>query len=351
MPTIAHDYAPAPTLSELNARLARDLSGWPSFDACPVCGGSSGRFAVLRHMPYDRCRDCGFTFANPYPPPRVCDGFYSSAFYGNYRTLEDRRRGRDRYFSASMYTDPRELASLIAAYSPETLLDYGCGTGAFLLRLREEFGIRGDGLEIGAQARDAARRYGLRLAATARELPQSSYDMVLLLEVIEHVPDPVAFLEGIAGLIAPGGRLVITTPAVDNPVARWLPGICDHYTAPSHVSLFTVRSIDRLLRRFALIPERRVTDPARHTVRRAAISALYGLDFVSPRHDDDTDDSLFIPTRLGRRRGRVPTRKPLLGSRTESVTRLADRTLARLAPRPDHLYLVARSAPAVASER
>jgi 2-polyprenyl-3-methyl-5-hydroxy-6-metoxy-1,4-benzoquinol methylase len=340
-PLLTGNYSEAPTLNELNATLAASIKDWPRFEACPVCADRTQLFATIRHLPHDRCRACGFRFANPYPPETVCDQFYNSGFFSNYRTLEERKRREDRYFSMSMYTDPRELARIVASHSPERVLDYGCGTGAFLALLRDEFGIQGDGLEIGESARESAREYGLDVASSVEELACDSYDMVLLLEVIEHVPNPGKFFGEVAKLVSTGGMIVITTPAVDNILGSGFPELCAHYTAPSHVSLFTIEAMRQLLARFSFNPVHLATDQEWGVARTAALSRLYKLDFASPQHDEDTNDALYVPTRLGRWRGRSPTRTPTLGRMVSGLASFADRAVARVFPRPNHIYVVA----------
>ncbi len=284
-------------------------------------------------------------FCNPYPPDGVRDAFYNSAFYTNYRVLEDHMRERDPYFSISMYTDMRALADRVAELSPTRVLDYGCGTGSFIALLRDEFGVtEAHGLEISSQARDRARlAYGLEIAGRVEDLPHPSYDMVLLLEVIEHVPDPDAFFAEIARLVSPGGAVMVTTPAVDNLIGRSAPRHCPHYTAPSHVSLFTSRAMHSLLANHGFAPVRFDTDPAMRAVRTLGRALLYELDFKSPRHDEDHDDAFYRPTRLGRRLGRVETRHPTeVGGIASRALSAADRVLERFAPRPDHLYIIAK---------
>jgi 2-polyprenyl-3-methyl-5-hydroxy-6-metoxy-1,4-benzoquinol methylase len=344
-PTQPEGFTRGPTLSELNAEFAADASAWPRFERCPVCASARiAKLAAVRHMPYDRCRSCGFVFCNPYPPESVRDAFYNSAFYTNYRILEDLARARDPYFSISTYIDMRTLAGRLAELSPASVLDYGCGTGSFLALLRDEFGMADvHGLEISSQARERANRaYGLTIAADAAELAHDTFDAVLLLEVIEHVPDPLAFLDDVVARVAPGGVLVITTPAVDNLVGRHLVSQCAHYTAPSHVSLFTSRSMHTLLDRQRLVPVRVDTDSAHGTARALVRSLLYSLDFRSPEHAEDDVDALYHPTALGRRLGLTETRTPSEpGLASRAIPRI-DRLLERVHPRPDHLYVIAR---------
>jgi 2-polyprenyl-3-methyl-5-hydroxy-6-metoxy-1,4-benzoquinol methylase len=337
-------YFAGPTLAALNAELAADIQSWPSFARCPVCSSDAiHALATVRHISHDRCGECGFTFANPQPPESVRDEFYNGGFYTNYRRLEDHKRRADPYFSISMYTDMRSLARLIADRSPRHVLDFGCGTGSFLALLQAEFGIADvEGLEISAEARERARTaYGLEVAGSVHELRRESYDVVLLLEVIEHVPDPNAFFAEVARLVRPGGTVLITTPAVDNFEGRYMARHCAHYTAPSHVSLFTTKAMRTLLERHCFVPVHCATDPAVASVRTLARSLVYSLDYASPQHDEDTVDLLYRPKALGRLLGRTEARNPSMGRVGNKAIALVDWAIRRIAPRPNHFYVLA----------
>ncbi len=332
------------SLGEKNATLDTTAAGWIKLDACPVCRSNEIRpLATLRHMPYDRCRGCGFTFTNPQAPDAIRSAFYDSSFYTNYRHLEDLRRLDDPYYSISMYTDAGRLAELVTDARPISVLDFGCGTGSFLALLRDRFGVgEVDGLEISEEGRRIAERaYGLEVAATASDLPRHEYDFALLLEVIEHVPDPHAILAELVDLVRPGGKILITTPAVDNVLGRRLPRQCAHYTAPSHISLFTEASMRRLLDAHSLRPVTIETDPEFGVATAVARLLFYSLDYLSPTGPDDDVDLLFRPTRLGRALGRTDTRTPVKNRLAARALGKADGLLARLTRASNHLYVVA----------
>jgi SAM-dependent methyltransferase len=340
-------YQPAPTLSQMNLRLLDGYSNWTSVNACPVCSSPGIQpFAQLRSIQHSRCTACGFIFVNPIPPHGVTDALYNSTFYNNYRYLEEARQQHDRYFSISAYTDQRDLARWLTASKPASVLDFGCGVGNFLALLRDEFGVpHVEGLELNKKSVQVAQRcYGLKLATSADQLEQQHYDAAVLLEVIEHVSD----VHGVFGLLADrirvGGRLLITTPAVDGFVARRLPSQCPHYTAPSHVSLFTEQSLRRLVEShgFKMIEVR--VDASPMPFQSALRSLFYNLDFASPSHDDDTDDIWWQPTALGRLFRCPEGRKPRLPFRLGGVIRLSENALSKIrnsARKPDHLYVMA----------
>jgi SAM-dependent methyltransferase len=112
------------------------------------------------------------------------------------------------------------LAALIAreANLPEDarILEIGCGTGHNFEMLKS-FG-RLDALEVDAEARALARtRLGREVGdAPLPDLPgvaDGSYDLIALLDVLEHVDDRADSLRRIAAKLRPDGKILITVPA------------------------------------------------------------------------------------------------------------------------------------------
>ncbi|OGN43621.1 MAG: bifunctional 3-demethylubiquinol 3-O-methyltransferase/2-polyprenyl-6-hydroxyphenol methylase [Caulobacterales bacterium RIFCSPHIGHO2_01_FULL_70_19] len=101
-----------------------------------------------------------------------------------------------------------------------SLLDVGCGGGLMAEPMRrlgfEVTAIDASSENIGT-ARAHAEQTGLGIAYRAATVEQleaegaGPFDVVLTLEVIEHVADPAAFVRTCARLVKPGGMLVVAT--------------------------------------------------------------------------------------------------------------------------------------------
>ena len=97
-------------------------------------------------------------------------------------------------------------------------LDLGCGTGEFTAVLVNA-GAAAIGADVAEAALDRARRghpgLDFQLAPFDGPLPfgDSAFDLVWSSEVIEHVADTARWLSEIRRVLAPGGRLLLTTPS------------------------------------------------------------------------------------------------------------------------------------------
>ena len=124
------------------------------------------------------------------------------------------------------------------------ILEVGCGTGHNLPMLRG-FG-EVDALEADAAARVYARETsGLPvregLLPELAEVEDGRYDLVALLDVLEHVDEDAASLRSIANKLKPGGRLLLTVPA--HPFL-WTP----HDAAHHHKRRYTKRGLAKVLK-------------------------------------------------------------------------------------------------------
>jgi SAM-dependent methyltransferase len=98
------------------------------------------------------------------------------------------------------------------------LLDAGCGTGQ-MTKLLEGYG-EAVGLEIAPEAIAFARKRGVEniVQGSISDPPfaAGSFDLVLSLDVIEHVDNDVHILDSLFEIVKPGGHLIVTVPAFES---------------------------------------------------------------------------------------------------------------------------------------
>ena len=164
-----------------------------------------------------------------------------------------------------------EVRSDILPFVPagaREVLEVGCGRGVTGRLLQERLGCRVTGVELNpVVAREASRHLYRVIQGDVQELEiEGGYDAVLALEVVEHLVDAEGFLSRIRGLLAPGGRGILSIPNVghysiveDLIAGRWdyLPIGLLCYT---HYRFFTRRTLADWLRRsgidrFEIVPQ------------------------------------------------------------------------------------------------
>jgi 2-polyprenyl-3-methyl-5-hydroxy-6-metoxy-1,4-benzoquinol methylase len=125
------------------------------------------------------------------------------------------------WWEQNMAADERFLARLPADLSFEgrSVLDYGCGTGQTCVIVAQRGARRVLGVDL--QEVDFARsqlegryseladRVEFRQIASAADIGEERFDLVLSKNTMEHVADPEGYVSDMAGLLAPGGQLVI----------------------------------------------------------------------------------------------------------------------------------------------
>jgi SAM-dependent methyltransferase len=125
----------------------------------------------------------------------------------------------------------------------KSAFDIGCGSGFFLAYLRNN-GWQVAGIDSAPEHVEYAQQtLGLTDVITAQwpgyNPACKNYDLVSLIHVLEHLPDPVDGLRAAAAMLKPGGYLLTETPNV-NAWARYVyRGRCNMFDAPRHLCLFS----------------------------------------------------------------------------------------------------------------
>jgi SAM-dependent methyltransferase len=234
--------------------------------ACLFCGsaalaplyeGIRDHYGVDPHIRrFLRCRDCGSAILDPLPSPEDLTALYSSDY--TFKPAPGRsvlhrllQAVEWRCFYEPGYRRRVALIRELTGLRAGRVLEVGCGSGLFLRHLREA-GYAVEGVETSkgdvTYAREASGLTVFEGALEAAPLEPGRYDAVVMVYVLEHIPDPAATLARIHTLLKPGGWAVLGLPVMDSGQARWLGARWSAVTeAPRHVAIPSAAGARRLL--------------------------------------------------------------------------------------------------------
>jgi SAM-dependent methyltransferase len=177
-----------------------------------------------------RCGRCQLTFRHPVREEAEYERLYATAP----DTVWDAGAAR---------VDHRLVRQRIAEERhARSVLDVGCYDGALLAGLPP--GLERFGIEASRAAAQAARERGVTVVAERiGDIPSIDrrFDVVCAIDVIEHMVSPKDFLSLLAGLVAPGGLLLVSTGDADAPVWRAAGGRYWYCSFPEHLSFVCTR--------------------------------------------------------------------------------------------------------------
>jgi len=138
------------------------------------------------------------------------------------------------------------------------VLDVGCSTGAFLFQLQNRFpgAYQPTGIEVSQAALDHARQHGIQVIGDSlltHDFGSRRFDAVTFWAVLEHLPDPAAFVRTAMQWLRPGGVVLALVPNLHSLALRTL-GARYRYVLNQHVNYFSSATLASLLTLQGLSP-------------------------------------------------------------------------------------------------
>lgn len=220
-----------------------------AFQFCHICEDTQPvrRQANRRGLPLWRCGRCGLIFQHPQPTAAQLVRLYDRSYYEAwdlFHSEEVVRAQKLAHFSCL-------IRDWIGNGGGLRVLDVGCGTG-FFLEAAQTAGHEAFGVELSPYAsRLAIERFGAHRvhAGTLHSapFPDSTFDVVVMCDLLEHVRRPRAILEAVAALLAPGGLCICVTPMVGGTSFELMGPRWTHYKL-EHLFYFSPRNLSALLK-------------------------------------------------------------------------------------------------------
>src|SRR5207245_2368088 len=196
-----------------------------------------------------QCQECGLCFTNPRPSAECMDQFYPEAYRPH--RVRHRRAASLRARLLQACHQPRKEYQTFVRRGRGRLLDFGCGGGSFLLKMRD-LAWQGPGLDTSPAAVERVRQLGLPgLVGTLPhpDLEPESFDLITMWHSLEHVHAPLSVLQQAHRLLAPGGQLIVAVPNIDSLPFRWFGSAWFGLDLPRHLTHFAPWTLQLMLQR------------------------------------------------------------------------------------------------------
>jgi 2-polyprenyl-3-methyl-5-hydroxy-6-metoxy-1,4-benzoquinol methylase len=252
-----------------NDDLVRTVPGTRA-DVEPLCIACEGRLGAPRRIGaalLAACQQCGSRTAVPRPTPNELKALHDSRAYFEKEYFDARRNA---------YTSTNRRLGLVTDLIRKVrgddflrgrrMLDVGCDTGDFLLAAKAAAGIEPYGVEVSTRAAEIATGSGVTVSRSdLADAPAhfENFALVTVIDVIEHIAQPMQLLESIAERLAANGLVYIETPnwgsavyLVGERLARISASrprrVFERLFPPEHVQYFTLDGIYALIHRTRL---------------------------------------------------------------------------------------------------
>lgn len=223
---------------------------------CPSCGEHGGGLSDYKDMKghaLKRCLECGLQALVPQPDDPTLSAIYQKEYYDAWGIQNDESVTRD----LKRATFAGLLGTLRPGPSegPPRLLDCGAATG-YLMEEAAAAGMEPYGVELSEfGAGRIAEKFGADRVfrgpfeeAAFAGVDRDFFDIITMIDFIEHVRDPSAILDKAFRLLKPGGQLVLLTPNAAS-LSRRVMGLRWLHYKIEHLYYFSPKSLSRCLSR------------------------------------------------------------------------------------------------------
>lgn len=230
--------------------MSLDISGEELKKNCPLDNECEWKFLYRStynyyDLPIHKCDKCGLQTI--YPKNKIdLKAMYSASYYqgtANYSYLDERKN--EKYESFVWDARLRNIKKFIPHGK---ILDVGSSFGGFLNRAKLA-GFEPYGIEISGYSAQYSNERGIPTFVGSilnADFPEESFDIITLVEVLEHLDKPDLVFPKLFRFLKPGGLLLIQTANFDGLQAK-KEGPKYHYYLPGHLFYYSLSNLKKIL--------------------------------------------------------------------------------------------------------
>jgi 2-polyprenyl-3-methyl-5-hydroxy-6-metoxy-1,4-benzoquinol methylase len=224
------------------------------YNPCLLCGSPDAQFIWEKEgARYVRCKTCTLIYENPRLDPEELKKFYSDESYFVGSPDQKATSGYVDYFSqcnSGLVHTHFEILRRATGFGPGTrFLDVGSGPGN-LMEHANQHGWKSSGVELSSWAADLGKKRGLDIFEGTLEqakFADSTFDLVTMFDVIEHLPDPHAVIREVHRVLKPGGWFIGETPNIEGFFVQHLYHEQSEMVKPrAHICMYGPATVKRL---------------------------------------------------------------------------------------------------------
>jgi len=234
---------------------------------CPVCKGNAfspgpemfdDRYGEPNRYQLARCNGCGHTATTPRlresDLPALYGIYYPRKSISANDVVCEAAKARCFFAGLVRWWNGTNNQGQYSVNSGETMLDVGCGSGVSLIEAKA-LGATAFGIEADPNVKAIAAALGLNIHFGSLQdgpFPERRFDLIVMNQVIEHLPDPDLALQTLRERLTPGGRMILVFPNTASlwrrlSGSRWI-----NWHIPYHLHHFDRKSFDRMARHCGL---------------------------------------------------------------------------------------------------
>ena len=214
--------------------------------SCLGCGNHHFSYPYINKFRWLlQCKSCGFMFVHPQPTKEELDEIYSENYFDEWGSKE----AKDALRKIKKMTYESQLVEIEKIQKIYTVLDIGCGLG-YSLDAAKEHGYKVAGVESNQSVVSEIRKRHKQVYTDLNEVLElrKKYDLVTLMEVLEHLPDLPKFFSQLHQMTHENSLVMLTTIDADSGRAKFLKDGWYHIHH-DHLWYFTPRICTELFER------------------------------------------------------------------------------------------------------